>query len=241
MQVQAINNFNNINSTKSAKNNTSFQSTYPVYYWVKDGGKRYSPAVGLDMWKKMQRQLVQVLNGTKKSEEIIQGSRKKVRDYVAENDKDYKITKAYDYKSGGVVEKSSPVRSFYNTLAEEKQKEFKPLGYLITGERDIDSFEDKLCKPIGKSKRKGLERIGTTNTAETQIAVGDYNHIGANKCASESKNFYSNDVPEGPASLHAKYIITRSKTGKVKDVVLEDVRFLPNEGERNPFNKMRSK
>ena len=94
---------------------------------------------------------------------------------------------------------------------------------------------------VAKSKRNGLKRIGTTNTAEAKIAVGDYNHIGAYKCASASKNFHSKDVTEGPASLHAKYIITRSKTGRIKDVVLEDVRFLPNEGERNPFNRIQSK
>lgn len=240
MQILAINQNSN-NSMNLGKTSPLFKSTYPVYYWVKDGSNKYSPAVTLDLWKKLQRQLVQVLNNTKKSKEVIPGSRKKIQEYIASNDNDYKIEKVYDAKSHSIKEKPSPVRSFYNSQSGKKQEKFKPLGFLITGEEDVTAFENDLCKQIGKTKHYSKEIIGSTNTAETQLVINNYFSRGAYRTENKSNVFYSNDVPEGSASLHAKYIIIRTKTGSIKDIVLEDVKFLPNEGERNPFNKLANK
>ena len=68
------------------------------------------------------------------------------------------------------------------------------------------------------------------------MALGNYWNRGLNFVKNKSREFCDeNGVPH---ELHTKFRVIRTKTGKIKNFELVGMKFLPNKGPENPFEKI---
>lgn len=205
------------------KGNSSlnFKSCYPVTYWVAESNGSYAPAISIDLVKKLQGIVVRFLNSkngkyTGAKDTIC----RKVKSFISSVDKDYRNT--------------DRVRSFYNKYGNNKNGK-EPLSYLITG-LDAQYFDLSYGQPIGAAKvSTGLN--GFNSSAEQNLALGDYYNGGLNFVKKRAKEFC--DINKMPYGLHVKLEAARTKTGKIKDYIIKDMKFFPEKGPQNPFEKIK--
>ena len=191
---------------------TSFKSAYPVIHWVRETNGSFAPAVSEELNKRLQRAVVKLLNNQGKN---ISESKIAMRDYVKQvisvSDKDFA---------------QAPVaRSFYNGKGGREGKKFEPLGYILTGQH-AENMTENLGKPIGRARNYG-------KSAEFNIAIGDYWRRGLRYVKKLAAQF--RDEKNVRSALHTKFEVIRSKTGKIKEFRLLDLKFCPEEGKDNPF------
>lgn len=199
---------------------TQFKAAYPVTHWVRETNGSYAPALSRNLNEKLQRSVVRLLNS---DIEKVKPEKRSLVQYIK------KVITASDSDFA-----QKPVaRSFYfhhGGLSEEK---FEPFGYILTGQH-AEHMSEVLGKPIGRAKSDAPRLNGDiAETAEVNIAVGDYLKQGisfvkklASKFKLGSKTRYG---------LHTKFEVIRTKTGKIKEYRLVDLKFCPEEGEANPF------
>lgn len=199
---------------------TQFKAGYPVVHWVRETNGSYAPAVSQALNTQLQKGLVRLLNGNinKVSSEKLNIT-KYIKAVLSRTDKDFsEIPKA---------------RSFYNSKGGWINGNFEPLAYLLTGKHAIEMTEN-FGKSIGRAKAEA-PRFGDSsrNTAEVNIALYDYFYRGLSMVKNLSSRFKGSKQTH--YALHTKYEVIRTKTGKIKEYRLEDVRFCPMEGPNNPF------
>lgn len=215
MKIQAAQNY------QLQKQTPQFKSAYPVIHWVKETNGSYAPAISNELNEKLQRILVRLLNnqGKKVKPNKIQFMQY-IQSVIASKDSDYAenriVRSFYDHDGGGWI-----------------QDKFAPYGYILSG-KHAEHMSETLGKPIGRAKGEA-PRINDSlmKTAEVSIAVGDYKQQGltlVKRLASKFKD--SKKICQG---LHTKFEIIRTKTGKIKEFRLLDIRFCPEEGPENPF------
>lgn len=109
-------------------------------------------------------------------------------------------------------------RSFYDRFGGWNKTLDKPkaISYLITG-KDALNFDKNF----------------RTNTKQS---IDSYNSIGQDFINSTNKKLYDADGIE--YGLHTKFEIIRTKTGKIKEYKLVNMKFCPESGERNPFERL---
>ena len=198
-----------INSYSLNQQRPNFKSAYPVIHWIAEANGSYSPVTTEKLTKKLQSKLVRYLNA-----KTLQGK---------------------NSTSPIANEANRYVRSFYNPNGGFTENSFDPLSYLITGD-DVTRFDNELAKPIGRSKREAPRFGGKLISGELSMALGDYWVRGLNFVKRESKKCYGAD---GILSeLHTKFRVYRTKTGKVKNIELVGLKFLPKEGPTNPFERL---
>lgn len=202
---------------QKTQNSASFKSVYPVYHWVRETNGSYAPAVTHELNEKLQKQVVRFLNGqVEKAVPRKQPIMNRVKQVVSAKDKDYAET---------------PIaRSFYNSNGGLEQDKFEPIGYILTG-ANAEQMSETLGKPIGKTKSETPK----CKTAELNIVLGDYFKRGLTYVKKLAKKF--KDDKNVCYGLHTKFEVVRSKTGKIKEYKLEDLRFCPEKGSENPFVK----
>lgn len=193
----------------------TFKAAYPVTHWVRETNGSYAPAVTQALNEKLQKSIVRLLNsqGKKLTPQKL-SLMNYVKEIVSASDKDYA--------------KKTVARSFYNSKGGWIQQKFEPIGYILTGIH-AEHMTETLGKPIGRIKSENPYG----NTAELNIALTDYFKRGlvyVKKLASKFKD--DKNIHYG---LHTKFEVIRSKTGKIKEYRLEDLRFCPQEGPENPF------
>ena len=191
---------------------TQFKSGYPVVHWVRETNESFAPALTSELNVKLQKSIVRLLNSQMKN---VKPERlalmRYVKGIISGRDKDFA---------------ENPVaRSFYNSQGGWDGQKFEPIGYILTGIH-AEHMSETLGKPIGKAKSE--VPIG----AEVNIALGDYFKRGLNFVKRLASGFKSDKTHYG---LHTKFEVIRSKTGKIKEYRLLDLKFCPTEGPNNPF------
>lgn len=220
MQIQPI----NVNYLSKTNNQPSFGKTYPVIHWLsEEGGKQYAPVVTEELTKLLQSKLVRRFNkpltGLKADKlDVIQ----RIQGFLFRNDSDYRQHKV--------------TRSFYDEKGGWENNKFNPISYMMTG-IDAFSFEQSFGKPIGQIRKKSPRVVsGKHRSAELLISQKDYYEKGL-KFVKEKSELAKNPLGEN-VSLHTKFIIHRTKSGKIKDYELVGMKFCPNNGPENPFVKL---
>lgn len=215
MQIQAIN-------TYSTNPKPNFKAGYPVVHWLAESNGSYAPVVTREMTEVLQNKLVRLLNrtGSKANEEKVNTMWKAVK-YVAGNDAHYN--------------KLPFVRSFYNRAGGWLKDKFEPISYLITG-NDANIFEQNFAKPIGLMKSNSPKINGKRVSAELDMALNDYAIKGLNFVKKLSKEFC--DKEKMNYSLHTKFETVRNSRGEIKDYKLVGLKFCPEKGKENPFEKL---
>ncbi len=201
-------------------NSIQFKSGFPVVHWVRETNGSYAPAFSRDLNEKLQRSVVRLLNS---NVEKAKPEKRSLIEYVK------KVVSASDSDFARIPF----ARSFYNHHGGWNGQKFHPFGYILTG-RHAEYMSEIFGKPIGRAKADAPRRDGNiSDTAEVNIALGDYFKIGINFV----KRLASNFKPDGKKScgLHTKFEIIRTRTGKIKEYRLIDVKFCPEEGVENPF------
>ncbi|MCM1074016.1 MAG: hypothetical protein NC334_09440, partial [Bacteroides sp.] len=197
---------------------TQFKSAYPVINWVRETNGSYAPAVSAALNTKLQKSVIRLLNGHGKNvtpEKL--NFMNYIKQIITNTDKDYA--------------KNPVVRSFYNAKGGWANGKFEPLGYILSGQH-AEHMTETMGKSIGRAKS---ESPGFANSAEVNIALGDYFRCGMNFVKKLVSNF--KDENNTHYALHTKFEVIRSKTGKIKEYRLEDVRFCPSDGPNNPLVK----
>lgn len=203
---------------------TNFKSTYPVVHWVAEAGGSYAPISNLKLAKKLQSKIVRALNKPlTESKKEMKVAEQNLRAYIGRCDIDYR--------------NQPQVRSFYNR-AEANLDGSSPVVYMISG-KDVEPFEEKYAKEIGKSKNEGLINFENAYTPETQAAINAYNTNGLNFVNNYQTRIKS-PVDGMTYVLHTKFEILRNKLGKIKDFKFIDARFLPEKGPESPFEKLKN-
>lgn len=212
MKVQSIQN-----------NQTNFKSGYPVIHWVREAKGGYAPAVTEELNRSLQRKIVRMLNSDVRSAKPEERSLiSRLKSVISQGDQDFFF---------------NPVsRSYYNSEGGWTEDRFEPYGYILTGQH-CEHMSKVLGKPIGRAKG-GAPRINgeLAETAETKLAVSDYVNIGLNYVR-KLANTFRNINPQN-SELHTKFVVERTKTGKIKSIKFEDAKFCPSEGPNNPFERM---
>ncbi len=206
----------NINPIFSEQSRVNFQSTYPVVHWVAETNGSYAPVVTNDLIRKLQQKLVRALN---KRNDVQSDTITGVKEYLKHSDTDFSNIPR--------------VRSFYDRLASGF---FTPSAYMITG-KDVALFEDTLGREIGREKGYARDILGTPYSAEALSAIQTYKIKGL-QFVKEKKRLIKDKTGE-PCSLHTKFETVRSKSGKIKDYRLVDVRFMPDKGDNSPLERYR--
>ncbi len=216
MRIEKINiNLNN------SKTNTNFKSTYPIVHWVAEANGSYAPVSNLELVKKLQGKIIRVLNKPlKDSKKVINPTEQNLRAYIGSSDVDYRNL--------------AKVRSFYNRFLSSVEK-YSPVSYIISG-KDVDIFEDYLAKSIGKAKHNAKELLNNPYSPETVDAIRLYNNKGLSYV--NNKNNRIKDENGMGYILHTKFEIIRNKLGKIKDYRFIDARFLPEQGPKNPLERL---
>ena len=198
---------------------TNFKSVYPVYHWVAESGGSYGPAVTESLSRKLNAKVVEYMNKTKivKSEEI-NAITKKIKGYMQKFDTQFL--------------KFPFARSFYSNKGGIVDNKILPISYIATAE-DAEYIDNILGKAIGQAKKIGLPNIAT---AEENIATGNYWKLGRKYIESRAKNFVDDLGTE--YGLHTKFEVVRNKDGEIKKYKLIDLKFLPENGEKNPFVRL---
>ena len=220
MQIQPIQNY----SIRKQNVNLQFKSAYPVIHWVAESNASYAPVVSENLSKKLQKKLLKFL-----SYDFLRKVKSPMWDKAFETYK-YVYYKDKDFASLPIA------RSFYNRDGGKfVNNKFEALSYLITGE-DLNFFEESLAKPIGRLKKESPHYNGKPLSAELNMALGNYWNRGLNFVKNKSREFCDeNGVPH---ELHTKFRVIRTKTGKIKNFELVGMKFLPNKGPENPFEKL---
>lgn len=212
MKVQSIQN-----------NQTNFKSGYPVIHWVREANGAYAPAITEELNKTLQRKIISMLNSdihkVKPNERPLVSHLKSV---ISQGDQDFffnPVSRSYYHSDGGWTGDS-----------------FEPYGYILTGQH-CEHMSKVLGKPIGKAKG-GAPRINgeLAETAETKLAVSDYVNIGLDYARKLAKAF--GKINPQNNELHTKFVVERTKAGKIKSIKFEDAKFCPSEGPNNPFERM---
>ncbi len=210
------------------RHNPNFTSTMPVVHWVAEANGSYAPALSADLAQNLQSSLVRVLNkkDAPKKWSGFKDVMEAIKDYLGSADVQYEQKRmGEDYKKA--------VRSFTDYSA-EKSNVFKYMNYLITG-NDVEVFNERFGKCIGKAKRRAREIFGARHSAETQIALKNYDYLGLNFVNNPARQLYDKDGSR--LALHTKFEIMRNKEGRITDYVLKDVRLLPAYGPNSPIVK----
>jgi len=198
--------------------NPTFKSAYPVVHWVRETNGSFAPVVTSELSIKLQKAIVRMLNNQGKQSALEkEHMRNYVKQIVAASDKDYAS--------------SQKVRSFYNLKGGWGNNSFEPLGYIVSGQH-AEHLTETFGKPIGRAKGS-LPRLNNRNSAEVNIVLGDYWHRGFNFVKRLAAKFKGADGRK--KALHTKFEIIRSKTGKIKEFRLLDLKFCPAEGADSPF------
>ncbi len=191
---------------------TQFKAGYPVVHWVRETNGSYAPALTHELNVKLQKPLVRLLNSQMKK---VKPDKLALMEYV----KKVICAKDKDYSQNPIA------RSFYNSQGGWNNQSFEPIGYLVTG-RHAEHMTETLGKPIGKAKSEAPQG------AEVNIALSDYFKRGLTFVKKLASGFKTNRTHY---SLHTKYEVIRTKTGKIKEYRLIDIKFCPTEGSENPF------
>ena len=200
---------------------TNFKATYPVVHWVAEAGGSYAPISNLKLAKQLQGKIVRALNKPlTESKKEMKVTEQNLRAYIGRCDIDYR--------------NHPQVRSFYNR-AEADLDGSSPVVYMISG-KDIEPFEEKYAKDIGKAKNDGLVNFETAHTPEAEAAIKAYNEKGLNFVNKTENRIKNNNGMT--YVLHTKFEIIRNKLGKVKGFRFVDARFLPEHGPESPFERL---
>lgn len=212
MKVQSIQN-----------NQTTFKSGYPVIHWVRETKGGYAPVVTEELNKSLQRKLVRMLNSDIKDAKPADVPLiSKLKSVVLQNDKDYV--------------NNSVVRSYYNSEGNLDGDRIEPFGYILTGQH-CEQMSNRFGKPIGRAKSEAPRIDGELKvTAETKLAVFNYVKVGLNYVKRLASNF--NKKNPLSSELHTKFVVERTKTGRIKNIKFEDAKFCPSAGPNNPFERM---
>ncbi|MCM1003542.1 MAG: hypothetical protein NC408_04295 [Candidatus Gastranaerophilales bacterium] len=197
-----------------------FKSGFPVTHWVRETNGSYAPALSRNLNEKLQRSVVRLLNSNiDKSKPEKRPLIEYVKKIISASDSDFA---------------QNPVaRSFYFHHGGLSEQKFEPFGYILTG-RHAEHMTEVLGKPIGRAKSDAPRRNGNlADTAEINIAVGDYFNQGINFVKKLASHFKLGGKTR--YGLHTKFEVIRTKTGRIKEYRLIDLKFCPEEGAGNPF------
>ena len=194
----------------------NFKSTYPVVHWVAEANGSYAPVMGLDIVRKLQRNLISSLNKTlDKTSKPMDVTKQTLRAYISSCDASYRV--------------NQQVRSFYDRISSGGNR-FSPTSYIISG-NDVEAFEEKFAKAIGRNKRENNSKELTREAVKTYTTKGfEYVNNAARRLKDKSGIGYV---------LHTKFEIIRNKLGKIKGYKFIDARFLPEKGPNSPFEKFK--
>lgn len=208
-----------MNIKPTQKNVPQFKAAYPVVHWVRETNGSYAPAITQELNGRLQKSIVRILNN--QGHDVSEEKLKKVK-YIK------------SVISGCDVDFSQkPIaRSIYNIKGGWSNNKFEPIAYLVTG-KDAAHLTQVFGKPIGRAKK--ASSLCPKNSAEVNIALGDYFKHGLNMVKKLASNF--KDEANTHYALHTKFEIIRSKTGRIKEYKFEDAKFCPEEGPNNPFVK----
>lgn len=191
---------------------TQFKSGFPVVHWVRETNGSYAPALTQELNVKLQKSLVRLLNSQGNN---VKPEKLTLMQYV----KRVISGKDEDFLRNPIA------RSFYNSQGGWNGQQFEPIGYILTG-MHAEHMSETLGKPIGKAKNEA------PRGAEVNIALGDYFKQGLSLVKHLASGFKTGKTHYG---LHTKYEVIRTKTGKIKEYRLVDLKFCPTEGPNNPF------
>ena len=210
MQINSV----NVTNNNSQKN---FKSVYPVTHWLKTSENNYVPVVSERLSHKFQNILIRLLNGTGAKNEERLALSERAKKFISNRDSDYA--------------KNHVARSYYN-----KSTEFNEIpNFLITG-NDVELFEKRYAKPIGKAKAEAPRIQDKIRSAEVSIAINDYITRGLNFVKSKFKKFIGRDGNQ--KTLHVIFEPITTKTGAIKDYKLIDMQFKNTNGKTNPLTEM---
>ena len=220
VQINQVFSYQNHNSTQQKQ--MSFKSAYPVYYWVKGCNGKYQPVYDMDTARTLHKMFVGYMNHSthkSKNPEVInrlQAIWSKIASVLV-TDRDYNISspkvKSFYNKNGG---------KWYNGVLD-------PISYVITGQSS-ELFCDNYCKPIGRVNRKLTTEV-ESDTQQYDDVCRHYRVAGLEFIRNVARNFRNND--KEPLGLHVKIIPNKNESGEIK-YEFEDLRFLPDEGDKNP-------
>lgn len=206
---------------KTTNYNQNFKATYPVVHWVAESNGSFAPVANLELTRKLQGKIIRILNKSLlSSTKPMNPSEQKLRTYISSCDVDYR--------------QKPIVRSFYDRIGASFQK-FNPTAYMISG-NNVNEFNELLAKKIGKAKKVAKSDFSTPYSPEAIKAIQDYNFYGLQFVNSNQMRI--RDKNNMTYVLHTKFEIIRNKLGKIKDYKFVDVRFLPERGKANPFERM---
>lgn len=229
MQIQPLNTYQN--------SKPNFKSRIPVYHWIAETGGSYAPEIDINVIEKLQKKLGNLFNRVvQKNKPEMKKISDKAVEYLKKFDLYYSFFMRYISTYG---KKLSPTRSFYNKNGGWKyNQEFEPMSYLITGV-DVQEFNEKFAKAIGQMKSQE-PRIENKNTsADMKMVMHNFYRGGLEYVKDPKKQIRT---PEGvPLGLHTKYEIVRNSEGEIVDYKFIDMKFLPEFGKDNPFEKLRRK
>lgn len=219
MQISVFNSNLSKNNLGLRKQEPAFKSAFPVVHWVRETNGSYAPALTEELNKKLQRIVVRHINsqGRKATVEKLNFINY-LKGIISKSDKDFAL---------------NPVaRSFYNPKGGWINGDFEPFGYIITG-NNAEHFNETLGKPIGRSKSPAPYVGEKYSSAEVNLALGDYFKRGLSFVKKLAPKFKPNSkIPHG---LHTKFEVVRTKTGRIKEFRLLDIKFCPQEGPKSPF------
>lgn len=209
-----------MNVQQSQNYSTQFKAGYPVVHWVRETNGSYAPALSRNLNEKLQKNVVRILNADL---EKAKSEKRQVMEYVK------KIISASDSD----FSQNMKARSFYNRHGGWNGQRFEPFGYILTG-KDAELMSQVFGKPIGKAKADAPRRDGVVSgSAEVNIAIGDYFRRGISFVKKLASGF--KPIDKTRYGLHTKFEVVRTKTGKIKEYRLVDLKFCPEEGSENPF------
>ena len=117
-------------------------------------------------------------------------------------------------------------------------KEVAELTQIEWGSRtnSVEEFNNKFGKVIGQIKATDPKTEGVNRSADLKIAMYKYNKGGLEYVKDPKKQIRNLD---GVAlGLHTKYEIVRNSNGEIVDYQFVDMKFLPESGKENPFQRI---
>ena len=227
MQISSVNNYQ--------YSRPQFKSAIPVYHWVAEANGSYAPLSDVVENRKLQKKLLKYLNKTIKKPTPYQ---KKVTDaltrYMYRKDAYYQRRVDINYKLG---EKKTLCRNPFNDDGGwEADGKFEPINYLITG-LDVDRFNDEYTKDLGYYKSTEPDLEGKRVSEDKFWAIIKYVKGALEFVKAPERQIRDNaGIPQG---LHTKFEIIRDSDGKPVDYRFVDMKFLPESGSKNPFERLK--
>ena len=111
----------------------------------------------------------------------------------------------------------------------------EPINYLITG-LDVDKFNDSYTKELGYYKAKEPEYEGSNLSADKFSAIINYIKGSLDFVKDFNRQVFINNKPQG---LHTKFQVVRDSNGEPIDYRFVDMKFLPESGPENPFERLK--